>query len=170
MRELILEAVNEGGASLPQVQMIDSTIIQAHHHQRAQKGDSKEGFGRSKGGFAIKIHLITNVHGLPVCADITGREDSDYKGYDLLADADMPPSKLTIADRGYDSGRILDDVERRGGTPVIPGKKNRKQPIKVDRFIYALRNRIERCNNKLKCARRLATRYDKTAANQLAII
>ena len=103
-------------------------------------------------------------------AEITGGEVSDYKGYDLLADADLPPSKLTIADRGYDSGHIRDDVEKRGGTPVIPGKKNRKQPIEVDRFVYDLRNRIERCINKLKCARRLATRYDKTAASYLAII
>lgn len=103
-------------------------------------------------------------------AEISGGEVSDYKGYDLLADADLPASKLTIADRGYDSDHIRDDVESRGGTPVIPGKKNRKVPIEVDRFVYALRNRIERCINRLKCSRRLATRYDKTAASYLAII
>lgn len=103
-------------------------------------------------------------------AEITGGEVSDYKGYDLLADDDLPPSRLIIADRGYDSDHIRDDVEKRGGTPVIPGRKNRKDEIPLDRFVYALRNRIERCINKLKCARRLATRYDKTAASYLAII
>ena len=95
---------------------------------------------------------------------------SDYKGYDLLADDDLTPSKVTIADRGYDSDHIREDVQNRGGTPVIPGRKNRKETIELDRFTYALRNRIERCFNKLKCARRLATRYDKTAASYLAII
>jgi transposase len=35
--------------------------------------------------------------------------------------------------------------------------------LPVDAAIYALRNMVERCFNKLKNARRLATRYDKTA-------
>ena len=35
---------------------------------------------------------------------------------------------------------------------------------------YALRNRVERCINRLENARRLATRYDKTAASFLAFV
>jgi len=38
--------------------------------------------------------------------------------------------------------------------PVIPTKRNRKVQIKIDDYIYALRNRIERCINKLKNSRR----------------
>ncbi len=37
-------------------------------------------------------------------------------------------------------------------------------------YIYALRNRIERCFNKLKNSRRLATRYDKTAESYLGFV
>jgi hypothetical protein len=33
----------------------------------------------SKGGFTTKIHLITNAHGLPMNAEISGGEVSDYK-------------------------------------------------------------------------------------------
>jgi transposase len=62
------------------------------------------------------------------------------------------------------------DIEERGGVPVIPMHRGRKLQIAVDDFIYALRNWIERCFNKLKNARRLATRYDKTAAGYLAFI
>ncbi|MEQ8402130.1 MAG: transposase, partial [Silicimonas sp.] len=61
-------------------------------------------------------------------------------------------------------------IKRRGGAPVIPGKINRKEPILVDAITYALRNRVERCFNKLKCSRRLATRYDKTAASYLGFV
>ena len=61
-------------------------------------------------------------------------------------------------------------LTNRGGTPVIPGKANRKIPIHVDAITYALRNRVERSFNKLKCSRRLATRYDKTAASYLGFI
>jgi len=53
---------------------------------------------------------------------------------------------------------------------MIPGRKTRKLPIPVDDFIYALRKQVERAINKLKCSRRLATRYDKTAASYLGFI
>jgi transposase len=95
---------------------------------------------------------------------------SDYKGFDLLVDADLRHAKVVLADRGYDSDHIRNTVTSRGGTPVIPGKTNRKVPIQVDSITYALRNRIERCFNKLKCSRRFATRYDKTAASYLGFI
>lgn len=36
--ELILETLNESGAAPPQVQMIDSTIIRAHHQAAGAKG------------------------------------------------------------------------------------------------------------------------------------
>lgn len=47
----------------------------------ALKGDSKQGFGRSKGGFTTQIHLRTNAEGLPIATEITGGNVSDYKGY-----------------------------------------------------------------------------------------
>jgi transposase len=71
--------------------------------------------------------------------------------------------KVLIADRGYDADAIRQDLDDRGATPVIPTKKNRKVQIPIDGHIYALRNRIERCFNRLKNARRFATRYDKLA-------
>lgn len=74
---------------------------------------------------------------------------------------DAPPPKVLLADRGYDADDIRADVERCGGTPVIPTKKNRRVQIEIDAAVYALRNRIERCFNRLKNARRFATRYDK---------
>ena len=88
----------------------------------------------------------------------------------MLVDDDLPEARVFIADRGYDSDHIRRVIQRRGGTPVIPGKLNRKEPILVEQITYALRNRVERCFNKLKCSRRLATRYDKTAASYLGFI
>ena len=103
-------------------------------------------------------------------AEITGDEISDYTGYSITVDEDLSAAKVFIADKGYDSDAIRQDVEQRGGTPIIPGRSNRKQPMPVDDFIHALRNMVERCINKLKCARRLATRYDKTAMSYLGFI
>ena len=53
---------------------------------------------------------------------------------------------------------------------MIPARKNQKVRESVDTHIYALRNRIERCFNRLKNARRVATRYDKTAASFLGFV
>ena len=103
-------------------------------------------------------------------AEITAGQVSDYRGYDAVMDDDAPPPKVLIADKGYDSDAIREDVEARGATPVIPQRKTRKRTQPIDGFIYALRNPIERCINKLRNARRLATRYDKTAASHLGFI
>ena len=84
--------------------------------------------------------------------------------------ADAPAPGIVIADKGYDSDAIRNDLAQRNAVAVIPTRKNRKAQIEIDGFIYALRNRIERCINRLKNARRLATRYDKTACSFLAFI
>ena len=73
-----------------------------------------------------------------------------------MRDGDTASAKVLIADQGYDSDAIRNDVENYGGAPVIPSRSCRKQDIPIDRFAYALRNQIERCFNKLKNARRLA--------------
>jgi transposase len=42
--EHIMGALNESGLVPDALQMIDSTVVRAHHQQRAQKGDSARGF------------------------------------------------------------------------------------------------------------------------------
>ena len=84
--------------------------------------------------------------------------------------ASGPAAKVIIADRGYDSDKIRDSMEARCTATVIPMRKNRKATVNVDGYIYAMRNRIERCFNKLKNCRRLATRYDKTAFSYLGFV
>jgi hypothetical protein len=66
-----------------------------------------------------------------------------------------------IADRGYDSNAFRSLVADLGATAVIPAKSSRITNIRHDAKAYRLRNRIERCFNKLKHFRRIATRYDR---------
>src|SRR3954470_13591350 len=51
-----------------------------------------------------------------------------------------------------------------------PPKTNRKDPICFSRYLYKVRNLIERFFNKIKHYRRIATRYDKLAENYLAAL
>lgn len=103
-------------------------------------------------------------------AAVTAGQVSDYSGYAETVDGDLPETKVLIADKGYDSNAIREEIEANGGSAVIPPRRNRKDPTPIDDFLYALRNRIERCINRLKNARRLATRYDKTATSYLGFI
>jgi transposase len=107
---------------------------------------------------------------LPIAAVISAGETSDFKGYAPVREADGPPPKVLLGDKGYDADFIREDMEKRGGIAVIPMKRNRKIQAPGDGHIYALRNRIERCFNKLKNARRVATRYDKTAESYLGFV
>lgn len=124
----------------------------------------------SQPGNSTKIHLRPNGTGLPVAAEITGGEVSDYQGYGPLRAADGPPVRVLLADHGYDSDTIRNDMEACGGVAIIPARKSRRVRETVDGHVYALRNRIERCFNRLKNARRVATRYDKTAAGFLGFV
>ena len=68
-----------------------------------------------------------------------------------------------IGDKGYDSDALVEKLEQRGITPVIPPKANRKQPRETDFALYCERNLVERFFNALKQYRGIATRYDKLA-------
>jgi len=73
-----------------------------------------------------------------------------------------------LADRAYDSSALRSRLAAAGARAVIPSTRSRKIPIPHDPILYRLRNRIERCFNKLKHFRRFATRYDRLASHFLA--
>ncbi len=57
-----------------------------------------------------------------------------------------------------------------GKGPCIPPKKNRLATIEYDRHLYKERNVVERYFARVKQYRRVATRYDKKAANFLGFV
>ena len=77
---------------------------------------------------------------------------------------------MMLADKGYDGDEVRTALLIRGILPVIPPKANRKEPVACDFRAYKDRNRIERMLNRLKQARRIATRYDKTACSFMAFL
>ena len=77
---------------------------------------------------------------------------------------------MLLADQGYDADWIRGLARQQGAWANIPPKRNRKGPICFSPYLYRARNLIERFFNKIKQCRRVATRYDKLAANYLAFI
>lgn len=80
---------------------------------------------------------------------------------DLLARSG--PCRSLIADRAYDADALRGWLATQGIKSVIPGRRNRKIPIRHDQKHYRERWRVEATIGRLKDFRRVATRYDKLA-------
>jgi transposase len=79
-------------------------------------------------------------------------------------------AKHLLGDKGYDSDDMRQGLRSQGVAPVIPGRSNRKKPIVIDDDRYRERHLIENAFCRLKDFRRVATRYDKLAANFLSAV
>jgi transposase len=66
-----------------------------------------------------------------------------------------------LADKGYDSDKIIDFIYENGGEPTIPPKANRVIQRKCDWWLYKERHNVECFFQRLKNYRRIATRYEK---------
>ncbi|CAL9351118.1 IS5 family transposase ISBli8 [Streptomyces sp. enrichment culture] len=86
-----------------------------------------------------------------------------------------------VADKGYSSRKIRAYLRRRGIAHTIPervdqalGRLNRGtrggRPPGFNRSVYRRRNVVERCFNRLKQWRGLATRHDKTRESYQAAV
>ncbi|KAA2211235.1 IS5 family transposase [Pseudoroseomonas oryzae] len=166
----LLQVLADGGGDADALQMIDSTIVRPITARLAQKGTHRQGLGCLHGGFSTKVHLRTDAYGLPISLTLMPGEAHDSTAYDVLMEERDNDPGILLADRGYDSDAIRQDVRDPGGQPEIPTKRNRRIQHSVQQLRYALGNRIERCINRLKNCRRVATRYDKTAGSFLGFV
>lgn len=99
--------------------------------------------------------------GNPLQYEITAGNVNDcVTGYEMLQDLYVE-GKNIIADRGYDTNAILENLEEKQANAVIPSRKHRTSQRETDWWLYKERHLIECLFNKLKHYRRLATRYDK---------
>ena len=102
---------------------------------------------------------MADAQGRPVRFSLTGGQRADVsQAIPLLTGLE---AGAVIADKGYESNRVLAFIRDQGAEAVIPPKSNRRVPWEYDRELYKQRNLIERAFNKLKQWRRIATRYDR---------
>jgi transposase len=112
-----------------------------------------------------------------VAVDVAEGQRHDAKlAAPVLAEAKeaVGPVDEVLADKGFDSDAIrcaiLDDLD---ALPVIPNRKNRKEPWPWDDEMaeaYKQRNRVERGFGKAKQFRGFATRYDKLKDVYLGVV
>ena len=151
------------------VQMIDTSIVRVHQHGACIIRNRKQSMGRSRGGLTSKIHAVVDTNGLPIRLALTAGEAHDNRLADKLLSR-LKSGSMLLADRGYDADWIRALAARNGVLANIPPRCNRREPICFSPYPYRARNLVERFFNKIKHCRRVATRYDKLAANYLAFV
>jgi transposase len=147
--------------------------------------------GRSRGGLSTKIHLAVDGHGRPLSVVLTGGNVNDCTMFTQLMAGVVfrrpgpgrprtRPDRV-IADKGYSSRAIRGWLRRRGIRATIPERRDQQagrqrrgrtggRPPAFDPIAYRRRNVVERCFQRLKQFRAIATRYDKTALSYQTMI
>ena len=103
--------------------------------------------------------MLADALGRPLRFVITAGQTGDITQAPALLEGQAGDALL--ADKAYDSKALRDLITGIGARVVIPSNRSRKTIIPHDAVAYRLRNRIERCFNRLKHFRRFATRYDR---------
>ncbi|AAK23189.1 ISCc1, transposase OrfB [Caulobacter vibrioides CB15] len=131
-------------------------------------GPHAQALGRSRGGFGTKIHVCVDALGLPVRIALgPGQQNDMAPACDLI---DGLAAQNVLADKAYDADRLYEKIIAQGGDPVVPPRRHRKRQHAYDAVLYKERNRVERFFSRIKHFRRIATRYDKLAANFMGFV
>ena len=84
--------------------------------------------------------------------------------------ARLAPGTILLADGAYDADWLRRAIEDVGAAPNIPPTPRRLHKPGFSPVLYEQRNAIERLLRKLKHFRRVAPRYENSAANVLAFV
>jgi len=125
--------------------------------------------GRSRGGLTTKIHAVVDANGLPIALKLTeGQAHDGRSAADMLGS--LKAGQILLADRAYDSNALRETMATRGAWANIRPMDHRVERPVFSPFLYRYRNLVERFFSKLKHFRAIATRYEKYAANYLALV
>jgi transposase len=106
--------------------------------------------------------------GCPVRFTLTAGQRGDAPQADLLIEG--LAAQVVMADTAYDADRLRKIIADKGAVAVIPNNPSRALKHPLDKHLYAQRHLVECCFSKLKQFRRVATRFEKTARNYLAVV
>ncbi|MFC5663830.1 IS5 family transposase [Kitasatospora misakiensis] len=193
-----IQAEKDSTGDIDWLVSVDSTIVRAHQHATGGKKGQQTGdeagnhaLGRSRGGLSTKLHLACDGRGRPLGFVLSGGNTNDCTRLEAVMETIQVPRvgpgrprtrpDHVIADKGYSSRKIRTYLRRRGIPHTIPERVDQAngrltrgshggRPPAFDRNTYRLRNVVERCFNRLKQWRGLATRYDKTRESYQAAV
>lgn len=117
---------------------------------------------------STKIHMAVRGLGCPVRFTLTAGQKGDAPQAGALIE--KLPAEIIMADAAYDADHFRQAIADKGALAVIPNNPSRARKYPLDKHLYAQRHLVECCFSKLKQFRRVATRFEKTATNYLAVL
>ena len=140
-------------------------------HGRTEK-NGRQSIGRTRGGWNTKLHMVaaSDRDGVSFLLSAGNRGDAP-EGRALLQQlGPVDHSTYLLMDRAYEGDETRALAVELGYIPVVPPKRNRKNPWEYDKQLYKQRNQVERLFRRLKRFRRIFTRYDKLDVIFLAFV
>ena len=151
---------------------IDGSYVSAHQHSSGVAHGQEAAIGKSRGGNTSKIHLMVDANGEAITFVITGGEVHDSTpAPTLIQQLKEEDCDFIVADKGYDSDPLREQIRKQGTTPIIPRRKNStKTNEDFDSCFYKFRHLVENSFARIKHFRAIATRYDKLKRNYASMV
>jgi transposase len=160
-----IQACADAVGAIDWLVQLDSTTVRAHQHAAAtarKRGTNRpdepddHALGRSRGGLTTKIHLACDGKGRPLAVLVTRGQRHDSICARPL------PERIRVPRTGRGRPRCKPDQ-------VIADKAYSSRGFRAY-LRYRQRNIVERCFNRLKGFRGIATRCEKTATSYEAAV
>ena len=122
----------------------------------------------TRGGLNTKIHAVCDALGNPLRFVLTAGQRHDSKPVPELLGGLQ--AKDLLANKAYDSDKIVQAAQSQGMEIIIACRVNRKKnPRVLDTHRYKARHLVENLFQRMKVFRRVATRYDKLDVTFLVV-
>ena len=143
--------------------------MKAHRHSAGARRElGPQAIGASRGGRGTKIHAVCDALGYPLAVQLSAANKSAIAQAEEMLEGQS--AERVVADRGYDSDALREKITAQGAEPVIPPRKHRKEKPAYDKHCSGSRHVIENFFCRIKDHRRVAPRYEKTAAHFAAMV
>ena len=131
-----------------------------------------QSIGRTRGGWNTKLHMVAASDRDGVIFSLSAGNCGDGpEGRSLLRQLGPTDHPVyLLMDRAYEGDETRALAVELGYIPVVPPKRNRKDPWDYDKELYKQRNQVERLFRRIKRFRRIFTRYDKLDVIFLAFV
>lgn len=170
-KELLLKYFKKQPSGKLRYVMTDTTAI---YNKGGVEKIGRNKFFKNKN--VTKTSVMSDTNGVPINIKLYDGNEHDSK---ILIDhlknpflIDIQMKRYFIADKGYDSDEIREELKKLGYVPIIPyNKRNTKDKKKLKKMklnkkqidILKQRHRIENTNKLLKNCRSVDMRYEKSA-------
>jgi transposase len=142
--------------------------IPARQGRQKNGGQDTQALGRSRGGFSTKIHAKVDGLGNPLRFVLTGGDRHESTQAEALLGDQR--GDYVLGDRAFDSEDLIACIIDHGAVPVIPSRKNRKEPREYDTWRYRERALVECFFNQIKQFRPIFSRFDNLASRFLGFL